>query len=289
MKSRMPLLTRYAGIYAALIRYSLIHEMQFKVNFLLWIVVEALWFGLQLAFMTVLYGHTDQIAGWSRWEVVLLVGCNQFIQQLFHMLFVTNLSNLSELIRKGTLDLLLLQPVNTRFLISVKKFEIGNIANALMGLAVVFYALAQLGRTPSPAQWLGFVVVCVAGLSVHYSLMFLLACISFWTVRAQGIVWGYYNLFNIARLPAKRSPGALTARSSPGCCPCCWSPTFRPSCWRNGWLRRGNGPPCCSWPRLVSLRANSSGAFPSAITPAPAHRVQPTVDCRAPAGTLAKR
>ena len=23
----------------------------------------------------------------------------------------------------------------------------------------------------------------------------------FWTVRAQGIVWGYYNLFNIARLP----------------------------------------------------------------------------------------
>ena len=148
----MPSFSRYAGIYAALIRYSLIHEMQFKVNFLLWIVVEALWFGLQLAFMTVLYGHTDQIAGWSRWEVVLLVGCNQFIQQLFHTLFVTNLSNLSELIRKGTLDLLLLQPVNTRFLISVKKFEIGNIINALMGLVVIVYSLSQPGRVPTLAQ-----------------------------------------------------------------------------------------------------------------------------------------
>ena len=31
--------------------------------------------------------------------------------------------------------------------------------------------------------------------------MFLLATISFYTVRAQGIVWGYYNLFNIARMP----------------------------------------------------------------------------------------
>jgi ABC-2 type transport system permease protein len=31
--------------------------------------------------------------------------------------------------------------------------------------------------------------------------MFLLASISFWTVQAQGIVWAYYNLFNIARLP----------------------------------------------------------------------------------------
>jgi ABC-2 type transport system permease protein len=212
MKIGMPSLRRYLGIHAALMRYSLIHEMQFKVNFLLWIVVEALWFGLQLAFMGVLYGHTDRIAGWSRWEVVLLVGCNQFIQQLFHTFFVTNLSNLSELIRKGTLDLLLLQPVNTRFLISVKKFEVGNIANALMGLAVVLYALARQERVPSPAQWVGFAVVCLAGLSIHYSLMFLLACISFWTVRAQGIVWGYYNLFNIARLPAEAFPrGAYRA------------------------------------------------------------------------------
>lgn len=212
MNTTLQTLRRYAGIYRALIRYSLIHEMQFKANFLLWIVVEGLWFGLQIAFMTVLYGHTDSIAGWSKWEVVLLVGCNQFIQQLFHMLFVTNLSNLSELIRKGTLDLLFLQPVNTRFLISVKKFEIGNIANALMGLAVVGYALWKLDRMPTAGQWAGFALVCLAGLSIHYSLMYLLACIAFWTVRAQGIVWGYYNLFNIARMPAEAFPrGAYRA------------------------------------------------------------------------------
>ena len=96
MKSGFETVKRYISIYGALIRYSLIHEMQFKVNFLLWIVVEFLWFGLQLVFMSVLYGHTESIAGWSKWEVVLLVGCNQFIQQLFHMLFVTNLSNFSE-------------------------------------------------------------------------------------------------------------------------------------------------------------------------------------------------
>jgi len=39
------------------------------------------------------------------------------------------------------------------------------------------------------------------GVIIHYSLMFLLTSVSFWTVKAQGIVWGYYNLFNIARLP----------------------------------------------------------------------------------------
>ncbi len=42
-------------------------------------------------------------------------------------------------------------------------------------------------------------------------LMFMLAAISFWTVRAQGIVWGYYNLFNIARMPDEVFHGGFKA------------------------------------------------------------------------------
>jgi ABC-2 type transport system permease protein len=41
--------------------------------------------------------------------------------------------------------------------------------------------------------------------------MFMLASISFWTVRAQGIVYGYYNLFNIARMPDEAFRGAFKA------------------------------------------------------------------------------
>ena len=41
--------------------------------------------------------------------------------------------------------------------------------------------------------------------------MFMLASTSFWTVRAQGIVWGYYNLFNIARLPDEAFRGLFKA------------------------------------------------------------------------------
>jgi ABC-2 type transport system permease protein len=41
--------------------------------------------------------------------------------------------------------------------------------------------------------------------------MFMLASISFWTVRAQGIVFGYYNLFNIARMPDEAFHGAFKA------------------------------------------------------------------------------
>jgi ABC-2 type transport system permease protein len=63
------------------------------------------------------------------------------------------------------------------------------------------YALRQLHLSISTTQVVGFALLVVCGLLVHYSLMLILATSSFWTIRGQGIVWGYYNLFNLARMP----------------------------------------------------------------------------------------
>src|SRR6185436_9275723 len=92
-------------------------------------------------------------------------------------------------------------PANTRFLLSFRQVDLGAFVNAATAVALMTYAGRQLGVTPTGQQILGFLLLCAAGLLVHYSLMFLLGCASFWTVKAQGIVWGYYNLFNLARLP----------------------------------------------------------------------------------------
>lgn len=197
----IPSLRRYAAVYAALWRNSVTREMSFKTNFLLWIVVELLWFGLQIGFIGVLYLHTDAIGTWTKWEVVLLIGASHFIQQSFQAFFLINCTNLSELVRNGKLDFLLVLPVNTRFIVSLRQVDLGAFVNAAVAVGVMLYAARQLQLQPTVAHLLIFLLLCPVGVLIHYSLMFLLASISFWTVRAQGIVWGYYNLFNIARMP----------------------------------------------------------------------------------------
>lgn len=194
-------MSRYLNLYLALWRNSVVREMGFKVNFILWIIVEMMWFGLQLAFVGVIYLHTDHIGTWSKWEVVMLMGGAHFIQQLFTAFFLNNCVNLSELVRTGRLDFLLLLPVNTRFLLSLRQVDLGAFVNAASALVVMGYAAHQLHLAPSTLQIAGFLLLAAVGVLIHYSLMFLLASVSFWTVRAQGIVWGYYNLFSLARLP----------------------------------------------------------------------------------------
>src|SRR5947208_11238609 len=173
-------LSRYFAIYRELVRNSVTRELMFKSNFLLWIVVELLWFGLQLCFIGVLYLHTDHIGTWTKWQVVMLIGASHFIQQIFQAFFLVNCTNLSELIRTGKMDFLLLLPVNTRFVVSLRQVDLGGFVNAISGLAVMAYAARQLGLVPGFAQVLGFLGLCAAGILIHYSLMFLLASISFW-------------------------------------------------------------------------------------------------------------
>jgi len=204
-------LARYASIYAALWRNSVVREMQFKTNFVLWIFVELLWFALQLTFIAVLYSQTDHIGDWSKWQVVLLIGTSQLIQQVFTSVFLSNLTQLSETIRTGKLDFMLLLPVNTRFLISFRQVDLGGFVNAASAIAVMSYAASHLQLHPTAAQIAGFIFLVTASLLIHYSLMLTLSATSFWTVRAQGIVWGYYNLFNIARLPDAAFRGAFKA------------------------------------------------------------------------------
>src|SRR6186713_169253 len=136
-------LKRYATIYSALWQNSVAREMSSKSNFILWIFVELLWFALQLSFVGVIYLHTDHIGDWTKWQVVLLMGASHFIQQMFQAFFLINCINLSELIRTGKLDFMLLLPVNTRFLISFRQVDLGGFINAGSAVAVMIYAGRQ--------------------------------------------------------------------------------------------------------------------------------------------------
>jgi viologen exporter family transport system permease protein len=192
---------RYIEIYSIMLRNSLIREMSFKANFVLWMVVEVLWFCGQIVFFSIIFGQVDRIGDWSKWEVVLLVGTHQMIAQLFQAFFFVNVANIPELVRTGKLDSLLVLPVDSQFAVSTKQFGLDSIINAALGGVVVCFSLAQLGIVPNPMSVLLYLVALLFGVAVHYSIMLSLAAVSFWIIRAQGLVYGYFNFLNIARYP----------------------------------------------------------------------------------------
>src|SRR5213083_1540783 len=184
-----------------MLRNSLIREMSFKANFILWMLVEVLWFLGQIVFFSIIFGSINQIGDWSKWEVVLLVGTHQIIAQFFQAFFFVNVANIPELVRTGRLDSLLVLPIDSQFAVSTKQFALDSIVNAALGGVVVCVSLSQLGVVPNLRSILLYLIALGFGVAVHYSIMLALAAVSFWIVRAQGLVYGYFNFLNIARYP----------------------------------------------------------------------------------------
>src|SRR5438309_361289 len=192
---------RYLEIWGIMLRNSLIRELSFKVNFILWMVVEVLWFCGQIVFFGIIFGQVDHIGDWSKWEVILLIGTHQMIAQLFQAFFFVNVSNIPELVRTGRLDSLLVLPIDSQFAVSTKQFGLDSVLNAILGGIVVIVALTKLQVVPSAPMVLLYLIAVCFGVTLHYSIMLSLAAVSFWIVRAQGLVYGYFNFLNIARYP----------------------------------------------------------------------------------------
>ena len=123
------------------------------------------------------------------------------IAQLFQAFFFTNVANIPELVRTGKLDSLLVLPIDSQFAVSTKQFGLDSVINALIGAVVVVISLRQLHVVPGPGTVFLYLVALGFGVAIHYSIMLTLAAVSFWIVRAQGLVYGYFNFLNIARYP----------------------------------------------------------------------------------------
>ena len=197
----MPNFTRYAAIWLAQIRYSTVREMMFKSNFILWVIVDLCWFGLQLSFIQFLYLQVNNIAGWGKWEMILLVSTNQLVQQIFQTFLMINLTKLPELIRSGRLDFFLAQPASAQFLVSTRGFEPGSVVNSLLAIIVCLIAISHLHMSLSLAGLVMFPVLVTCGVLIHYAMLMILMSLAFWMTRAQGFIFAYYNVFQIARLP----------------------------------------------------------------------------------------
>lgn len=192
---------RYLQIYWMMMRNSLIREMNFKANFILWMFVELLWFVGQIVFLEVLFSYVQTLGGWSKWEVVLLIGTHQVIGQIFQAFFYVNVANLPELVRTGKLDFMLLLPVDSQFAVSTRQFGLDSVVNAFVGICIVIFSLVKLHVMPGAMQVALYFAAIGLGVAIHYSIMFFLATMSFWIVRAQGLIYGYFSIFNIARYP----------------------------------------------------------------------------------------
>ena len=70
------------------------------------------------------------------------------MNSLVQTFFMTNIDELTDMIRTGGLDFLLLMPIDTQFLVSFRRIDWSSLANFLAGVGILVYSLAHLAYVP---------------------------------------------------------------------------------------------------------------------------------------------
>jgi len=203
-------MTRYLGIWLASARYSVTRTLMFRFDFFLWAVVELFWMAVNLLLIAVIYEHTDSIAGWSKYEMLLLVGTSLLVQRFLMGFFWSSLFELGRNIKSGAFDFFLAQPGNILFMASTRKLDLDGLLNSFVAMGVVAYSVHRLDLHPSPLDVLLYAAMIGCGLIIHYSILVLTISLTFWLTSAQGIEGSYFTLSEFSRLPSKAFKGVAS-------------------------------------------------------------------------------
>lgn len=192
----------YVTLFAEFSRNSLIRDMTFRVNFIIQSVSTMSWTVINLLFYVLLFRFTDEIGhGWHRYEYFSFIATAMIINSVVRAFIMPNLNEFSEQIRTGDLDFALLKPMDTQFLVSLRRIEWAELGNLVFGLGLLAYSCQQMGHTPGFFAFLLYPVYLMCGVLILYSIMICLSASSIFMGRNQSLYRFWFYITSFSRYP----------------------------------------------------------------------------------------
>lgn len=204
-------LGHYLRIWLASARYSLARTMMFRGDLLVWSSVELFWISVNVLVITVVYAHTTTIAGWSEYQMLLLVGTSMLIQRFLMGFFWSGIFEMGRNVRNGSFDFVLAQPGDPLFMASTRKLELDGLLNSIAATAIIVYSAVKLGLHPGPGAILLYLGMIACGVVIHFSALVMAMSLSFWITSSQGVEGSYFTLMEFSRLPRQALKGIASA------------------------------------------------------------------------------
>jgi ABC-2 type transport system permease protein len=92
-------------------------------------------------------------------------------------------------------------------MVSTRKIDLDGLANVVVAVAVVIYAINKLGLVPSFGELALYALMIGCGVLINYSVLLLTVSLTFWIGAAQGIEGSYFTLMEFSRLPRQAFKG----------------------------------------------------------------------------------
>jgi len=192
---------KYIKIYSLFIKTSLASELEYKTNIIIDFITAIMSLIGSIFLLSIFFQSTDNIGGWKFEQALIIQGIYTILNGITNTWFNPNLSEIVKHIREGTLDFVLIKPIDSQFFISLKKIAPSGFLEIILGFALLFYCLVinQININ------IVFLVLCITTLLcsilILYSLWFLISTTTIWFVKTWNATEVLRSFLYIGRFP----------------------------------------------------------------------------------------
>ena len=190
-------------------RVGAMNELQYRVNFFIQLIQSLIELGIGLIGLALVFGHTTTLAGWTRPELLAVMGVYTLMGGLINATIQPNMLQLLNDVQQGTLDYILTKPADSQLQISVRQVHIWSMTDLLLGLSVLIYAVIQIQARIGFLQALVFVALLFMGVLMIYCFWLILTTGAFWLIRMENILELFQGVYQAGRWPTTVYPNWL--------------------------------------------------------------------------------
>ena len=202
-------MTRYLSSLRLFWSTSVSAEMEYRANFVLAALQSAGTLAGSVFVLWSLFRTGYALGGWTWHQALLVVAAYTVLDGFQATVLAPNREQVGEMVREGSLDFVLLKPIDAQFWLSTRKLRIWGVPNLLLGVGLAVFAVWQLSPPAGvPMSLARFVLPMGLGLVIVYALGYLLSTATVWFVKMNNITVAMQALLEAGRYPVSAYPGA---------------------------------------------------------------------------------
>lgn len=191
------------------LKVGVLNEMQYRINFFIQMLQSLIALATDLIGLALVFNHTDALGGWSRPELLAVMGVHILMGGVIRSSIQPNMERLMEDVQEGTLDFPLTKPADAQIIVSVREFRLWQLVDVIMGFIVLSVAVNQIQERISLWQVLGFAAALLMGALMIYCFWLILTSTTFWIIRAYEMVNLFEGVYAAGRWPVGIYPNWL--------------------------------------------------------------------------------
>ena len=192
---------KYLKVYKKFLHTSFASELEYKTNILIDLITAILSLIGSIFLLSIFFQNKASIGDWEFEEALIIQGIYTILNGITNTWFNPNLSEIVKHIREGTLDFVLLKPIDSQFFISLKKINPSGFLEIMLGICLLLFCI-KFNQINLNLSFLCLsLITMTCSICILYSLWFFISTTTIWFVKTWNATEVLRSFLYVGRFP----------------------------------------------------------------------------------------